>query len=462
MPEKKLAQIPRVLREQHEKGLAALQRNNFDYAISLLGVVVEKEPACFESREALRAAQLRKAGGATSFFRKMLGSANPMLAKGQLALRSNPLEALKIAEHILTGDPYNNGAHKLLADAALAADFPKTAALSLEIVLKNNPKDREVTLKYGSALAQAGQVEKAEALITELLRANPADPEIAQALKNLSASRTMQEGGYEAAADGKGSFRDMLRDKEEAVSLEQENRQVKEGDVADKLIREHEARLSSEPGNLKLLRSLAELYSQKKDFDKALEYYQKIASPEGGADASLERAIAETTTKKFEQARAALDPNALDYADQSARIQAERQAYQITECRNRAERYPNDLQIRFELGQLYFNAGKISEAIQEFQKAQANPHRRIQALSYLGQCFARRGMNDLAARTLQNAIKEKVGFDDERKELIYALGAVFEKMGKREEAIEQFKLIYETDIGYKDVAAKVDAYYASQ
>jgi hypothetical protein len=35
-------------------------------------------------------------------------------------------------------------------------------------------------------------------------------------------------------------------------------------------------------------------------------------------------------------------------------------------------------------------------------------------------------------------------------------------MGKKAEAIEQFKLIYEADIGYKDVAAKVDAYYSSQ
>ena len=35
-------------------------------------------------------------------------------------------------------------------------------------------------------------------------------------------------------------------------------------------------------------------------------------------------------------------------------------------------------------------------------------------------------------------------------------------MGKKEEAVEQFKLIYETDIGYRDVAAKVDAYYSSQ
>ena len=42
------------------------------------------------------------------------------------------------------------------------------------------------------------------------------------------------------------------------------------------------------------------------------------------------------------------------------------------------------------------------------------------------------------------------------------LGSVLEKMGKTDEAIEQFKQIYEADIGYKDVSAKVDAYYAGK
>ena len=112
------------------------------------------------------------------------------------------------------------------------------------------------------------------------------------------------------------------------------------------------------------------------------------------------------------------------------------------------------------MGQLYFNAGKTSEAIAEFQKAQNNPHRRVAAMSYLAQCFARKKMNDLAARTLQNAIKEKPVLDEEKKELIYHLGTVFEAMEKKDEAIEQFKLIYELDSSYKDVAAKVEKYYA--
>ena len=62
----------------------------------------------------------------------------------------------------------------------------------------------------------------------------------------------------------------------------------------------------------------------------------------------------------------------------------------------------------------------------------------------------------------QSAIKEKLVFDEEKKDLIYQLGCVFETMAKKEEAIEQFKLIYESDIGYKDVSKKVDDYYAGQ
>ena len=71
-------------------------------------------------------------------------------------------------------------------------------------------------------------------------------------------------------------------------------------------------------------------------------------------------------------------------------------------------------------------------------------------------------MNDLAVKKLEQALAEKLVFDEEKMEIAYALGSVLEKMGKKEEAIEQLKLIYEMDIGYKDVAAKVDAFYAGQ
>jgi len=464
MPEKSSKDVSRTAREYYEKGTAALQRNNLDYAIALYRQVLQQEPAFLECRQAMRAAQMKKTGGQTGFFKKVFtgASSSPMLAKAQMTLRKNPLEAIQIAEDILNQDPHNSAGQKLLAEAALAAHLPRTAVFALEILVKQSPKDRDLNRQLGRALANAGQVGRAESIYAELLRLYPNDPDIAEELKNLSARKTLSEGGYDTLADGKGSYRDILKDKEEAVALEQEKREVKSEDVAARLIAENEERLAKEPNNVKLLRNLAELYTQKKDFDRALQYYEKIRSTEGGADSSLERAIADATVRKLDFARSQLDPSAPDYAEQAAKLQTERMAWQLAECIKRAERYPSDLQIRFELGELYFKAGKTSEAIQEFQKAQNNPQRRIQSLGYLGQCFARRGMNDMAARKLQEALKEKLTFDDEKKDLIYALGCVLAKMGKTEEAIEQFKTIYETDIGYKDVAAKVDAYYAAK
>jgi tetratricopeptide (TPR) repeat protein len=461
MPEKSLSQIPRDLRELYQKGTTALTRQNFDYALAIFQQVLQKEPAFFDCRQALRAAQFKKVGVSTGFFKKMLGgaSSSPQIAKAQMAMRKEPLEAIQTLEQVLCSDPSSSAAHKMLAEAALAADLPRTAALSLEILLKNAPGDYNLNMQYGEALKQAGDIAKAENHYVEMQRVFPHKPDVGQALKNLSARKTMDEGGYDSLADGQGSYRDILKNKDEAVQLEQEKREVKTDDVADRLIRDYEQRLRTEPKNLKLLRSVAELYLQKKDFDKALEYGERIRS-EGTGDPSLDRLFADIHLKRFDHQLAQLDPAAADYAEQEARIQAERTEFKLSECKSRVERYPTDLQIRFELGELYFQAGKVSEAIQEFQKAQSNPARKIAAMGYLGQCFAKRGMNDMAARKFQDAIKEKPGFDDEKKDLIYQLGCTLEKMGKKEEAIEQFKQIYEIDIGYKDVAAKVDAYYA--
>lgn len=464
MPEKTLNQVPRSVREQYQKGVTAFQRQNFDYAQAILTQVLEQEPAFYECREALRATQFKKSGSGGGFFKKMLSGAStsPLVAKGQLALRTNPQEALSVAEQILNSDPSSNAGHKIMADAALAMDYPKTALLSLEILVRNLPKDQDIQRKLANAHADLGQGDKAEAIYQQLIDANPQDVTLQEEFKNLSARKTLAEGGYEAIADGNGSYRDILKDKQQAVALEQENRQVKTEDVASRLIREYEARLQVEQGNLKLMRTLAELYTQKNDFDRALEYYNAIAQTSGSLDSALRKAMAETNIKKFDLALSQLDPQAPDYTEQAAQLKAQRDTYSLEECKQRAEAYPSDLQIRFELGQLYFQAGKISEAIQEFQKAQNNPHRRIQSMGYLGQCFSRRNMNDLAARTLQTAIKEKQLLDDEKKDLIYTLGCVLEKMGKKDEAIEQFKQIYEVDIGFRDVGAKVDAYYNSQ
>jgi tetratricopeptide (TPR) repeat protein len=466
MAEKSINEIPREPRLLFVKASEAVQRENVDYAITLYNQVLEKEPGFFDCRKALRAAQFQKAGDkGGGFFKKMLSGAgsSPQIAKAKMALSKNPAEAMAIAEQILNGDPNSSAAHRIIVDAANALELPQTAVMSLETMVKNSPKDKNLAIEYAYAVGTTGgDTSQAERVLAELLRHSPNDGELNQALKDLSARKTLDQGGYNALEGGQGSYRDILKDKEQAASLEQEKRVVKTEDVTERLIGEYETRLQTEPNNLKLVRQLAELYAQKKQFERSLALYDRVKNSDMGNDPSLERAIADTIVRRYDYQLEQLDAAAPDYTEQSAKLQAEKLNFQVTDCQKRVEKYPTDLAIRFEMGQFYFQTGKITEAIQEFQKAKNNPHKGLAAMNYLAQCYAKRKMFDLAARTLQNAIKEKPVFDDEKKELVYNLGCVLESMGKKEEAIEQFKLIYEIDIGYKDVAKKVDDFYAGQ
>src|SRR5205814_2394332 len=145
-------------------GNEALRRDNFDYAIDLFNQVLAREPALYDCRKALRAAQHGKAGDGKGFFKKVLSSAgsSPAIAKGEIALRKDPLEALQIAEQVLNHDANNSGAHRLVVKASTALEFPRTAVMSLEILVKNSPKDRDLAIQFANTLADAGEVNRAE------------------------------------------------------------------------------------------------------------------------------------------------------------------------------------------------------------------------------------------------------------------------------------------------------------
>jgi len=462
MPEKSLNELRANVRELYDKGVAALQKNNLDYAIELFMQVLRSEPACYDAREALRATQHRRsATRSKGLFSRVWGATNTM-TKGRLALRSDPIEAIQIAEEALNDDPSNAAAHQLLADGALAAGFPKTAILSLEVAFKFNPSDRKLAEKLADATTQIGQRARAEKILRDLLATDPTDPGLNEKLKNLLASRTLAEGGYEALADGSGSYRDILKDKDQSVRLEQEQRTVKDVDVVQRLLQDAETRLASDPDNLRLLRDIADLHLKHNNPDRAIQTYQRILEVSGIQDPTILKLIRDARLAAIDLRVQELDPAAPDHPARLADIESERQAFRIDDARQRAESNPTDLMVRFDLGELYLKAGRVSEAIAELQKSQNNPNRRIASMVLLAQCFSRRNMNDLAARKLQEALKEKVVFDDEKKEIHYQLGLMLEKMGRPNEAIEQFKIVYEADIGFRDVATKIDAYYASQ
>jgi tetratricopeptide (TPR) repeat protein len=83
----------------------------------------------------------------------------------------------------------------------------------------------------------------------------------------------------------------------------------------------------------------------------------------------------------------------------------------------------------------------------------------LDAILHLGRAYSRKNFNDLAIEQF-NLLKNEIQvMDDRKKDAIYELGCCFESMGNKEGAIEEFKLIYSSDISFKDVADKINAFY---
>src|ERR1051325_4213091 len=163
MAEKSVNEISRDVRAIYQKANDALARENYDYAIDLFNQVLEKEPAFFDARKFLRTAQAKKSGGSTGFFKKAWSSASssPLVAKAQLALRRNPAEALQIAEQILNSDPNSSPAHRIVVEASTALELPRTASMSLDILVRNSPKDKALAIQHAHALADSGENKRA-------------------------------------------------------------------------------------------------------------------------------------------------------------------------------------------------------------------------------------------------------------------------------------------------------------
>ena len=192
-----------------------------------------------------------------------------------------------------------------------------------------------------------------------------------------------------------------------------------------------------------------------KNFDNSIGYYERFNKTNLRSDAAVDRAIVDTKLLQFDWR--------IKQASQgdAGELEVERNAFEMDQIRRLSDTYPSDLSLRYDLGVLQFKAGEITLAIQSFQRTQANPHKEIPSLMQMGKCFAKRGMNDMAAGTLQKALDKKEIMDDEKIDLHYQLGCVLDSMDRAGESIDQFKLIYERDIGYRDVAERVDTYYAN-
>lgn len=462
MPEVPVSSLDPRHQKLIENARVALERGNLDYVLEVASQVLKASPGCLPVRKLQRVAQLRAARGKGGFMSKMTSglSAAPFMFGGG---KKDPAKLLESAEGLLAKDPTNVAALKLLAEAAGGLGLPETVAFALDAVRELEPENRTNLLALAEAWITAGNAAEALKIVDAMLKEKPTDAEAQALMRRASVAQTVTKHNW----DDKTSYRDKLRDAAQAVSLEQSAKVVTSDTMTQRLLDEALARVAKEPLNLAHYRSVSQAYRQLGNLEESLAWVRRAREqPAGKTDASLEKQETELASSIIEQriksAEAAVAAAPLDQAAQSKLEAARRELtdFKLTESKRFVERYPNDYAARHEFGVLLLQAGQMDAAIAQFQQAQKGPQVRIPSLVGLGRCFKAKKLFDLAVSQLKTAKAELASMDDTKKDIVYELGTCFELMGKADEAIEEFKAIYSEDIGFRDVADKINAFYA--
>lgn len=440
-----------------KKAKLAKEQLNWEYVVSLGLPVVKAYPLFMEARMLVRLAE----GEVAKVAKKGLFGGGGM-SFSLKSSKKDPYEAIwELEENVFQKDPFNIKANLEFYELGMRAGQPLLAAWGLETIRAGHPTNTKIAHQLAEHYMAQEMPEKAGEVYRFIVKQDPRDMAAIKGEKDAAARGSIKN-------QWTGNFKDAVKDQSEQNKLELLNRQGMTREQMEALLGELSADYEKDPQNINAVKNLASLLEKMENYDQALAFYRYALSL-NPADVSMERKIELLDEKVQDLQMAAMEadieanPDSPDIEERRAdlaEIKRQRGLKAVTEAKQRVDRNPTDKQYRFDLGQAYFNCGMYGEAIPELQQARTSPNLRIRSLMMLGKCFEKKNMNDLAVNAFTDATKEMTVMDNNKKELLYELAMVHEKMGKRDEYLEALKEIYNFDYGYKDVAKRVEASYA--
>jgi tetratricopeptide (TPR) repeat protein len=454
MDKKSIKDVSSSIRTAFQKANDVIRKNNSEYAVELLKGIVQKEPTFMEAREALRSQEKIKSDNLGAFAKIIANMKIGMvLTKGRSKLKKAPKEAMAIAEEALAMNLYSPPALNLLADAASEAKAFYIAVEALEIVDELQPKNevnlRKMAKTYESN-SQGREVLRVWQRISEL---RPGDLEVQQQLRGAAALASMQDGKWEE----EGDFKDKLKNKEESVAIEQDDKIARSEDDVAAMIERLEKQLEAEE-HVDTLRKLADYYYRANRFDDSINACNRIVEKMGTLDPAVDRSIEKANVAKF---NTAIEVKKAEGGGEAEIQDLENQKfnYRLERAVDRVNKYPNDTELRFNLAVVYWEGSHVDNALEQFQIAQKNPHHRLAAIVYLGRCFHAKDQLDMAIEQFERAISEMPGMDKPKMGALYYLGIAYEDSGNAEKALDCFKQIYQTNVNYMDIAERIQKFY---
>ena len=505
-------ELPPNERNIYIRAVSAFELRNYGLAVSLLAPLVAKRPEFLAGREFLRKAQIARSGnkgsilGGISLGRSKVGKLiesgdlDAALNEAEKALDANPsgvtenkdlfaaAEAIaKSGRSIVTdihkkfggNDKTDNAVWKKLnyihghvaaqTDAEMVKSvedavkkiktFEAIAGFALKTLINADPKNAKAKHEYGDYLVRTEEYDQAVVYFEGMIGK---DPDALAKAKEAAARRSMKGQGKTFADDRKKKEQEAKESGERSADTEESPEELEQ-----KVQEAYEAGSS----DAESARKLASIYFNQQNYERSLDYYIYLSALANDTDPGLLRKISDCEVrvidKNIAEQQNALNSLATDDSA-AATIQAtiedlkrQKAEKMLGEARKRVDRNPTDLQYRFELGEQMVLAGHYKEAIPELQKARSNPNTRTKALNLLGKCYTERNMLDLAAKTLTDAASEIPGMDGTKKDILYNLGLVYERMGNMQKSLDCMKQIYGDDYDYRDVARRVEDSYTT-
>jgi tetratricopeptide (TPR) repeat protein len=435
-----------------QKAEEAARRRNYDFAVELYTQLLDIDPDQGDARAGLRAVLKKrheaKKGG--KLFRKLAG-AGPLAVAKTMAKAGRHEACAKSLEQYLASNPLDVDANLLLGQSLETVGHKNSARAVYEFVAEIDPQNSEGLRRAGAMVAATGDHVKALEYYERALDADPRDQEALKARKNLAAETALAASGSDKITHS----RDQIKNKGQAQDLERSQRMHRSDDELREDLARLEDQFADTPTDVSLMLRLAEVHEKLKDPEAALEFVERAAEYDRDSYEMLDR-LGKLKGKVLKKgiARADRDGNAA----KASEIEEELKGFEVENCERRVALRPGDGALRLELGRLLHRRGDHDQAIAELQKAMSDPRSSKDAGFYLAQSFQAKGFNDLARKEYERSLEGNPARDERAKEVLYNLGAIAEAEGKADDARSFYTRIFEVDIGYRDVADKMEQF----
>jgi tetratricopeptide (TPR) repeat protein len=437
-----------------ERAEDQLKRKDFDGAMTLYEEILRIDPDSGDARRGLRRAALKKHEKSypSAFLRSIL-IAGPSLSGFFAGLFRSRSGVAQACERALKHDPRNVRLNLKLGHALLALGHRKSAEAAFQVVTEFDPEDVDSLKTLGRLYYENKRPEEALSCFERVLKIDPRDQEAGKMRKNLAAEGAIHSGGFQGAK----SSRDVAKSQAQLDELEKRQRIVAaEGDLAATATTQEAAAAKNENDPAAWI-ELGKTRVRLGEYDAAVDAFLRASklpdAPAEAADLAGDARLARLQ-KRVEEAEASKEEGA---TDRLRRLRKDLVRLQAEEYRRRVDARPTDAALRFKLGRALLDDGDVDAAIGELQHAVKDPRHRVASLAHLGRAFGEKGLHDLAVKQYQEAADAVPSMNDLKKDLLYRLAEAEERRGRKEQALEVFKRIYEADIAFKDVGRRIDA-----